>query len=79
MSERMCLLKVRLLDIEPEIRRIFVVPASITLDRIHDVIQIVMGCKTKLPVSMVQERALLKMLAVFLAILTFTVFLLIPA
>ena len=79
MSERMCLLKVRLLDIDPEIRRIFVVPASITLDRIHDVIQIVMGCKTKLRVSMVQERALLKMLAVFLAILTFTVFLLIPA
>jgi len=57
MSERMCLLKVRLLDIEPEIRRIFVIPASITQDRIHDVI--VMGCKTKLPVSMVQERALL--------------------
>jgi len=79
MSERMCLLKVRLLDIEPEIRRIFVVPASITLDRIHDVIQIVMGCKTKSPVSMVQERALLKMLAVFLAVLIFTVFLLIPA
>jgi hypothetical protein len=43
MSERMYLLKVRLLDIEPEIWRRFVVPASITLDRLHDVIQIVMG------------------------------------
>lgn len=43
MSERMYLLKVRLLDIEPEIWRRFVVPASITLDRLHDVVQIVMG------------------------------------
>jgi len=43
MSERMYLLKIRLLDIEPEIWRRFVVPASITLDRLHDVIQIVMG------------------------------------
>jgi hypothetical protein len=43
MSERMYLLKVRLLDIEPEIWRSFVVPASITLDRLHDVIQIAMG------------------------------------
>ncbi|MEA3467818.1 MAG: hypothetical protein U9R57_06300 [Thermodesulfobacteriota bacterium] len=66
MSKRMYLLKVRLLDI-------------ISLDRLHDVIQIVMGCKTKLPVSMVQERALLKMLAVFPAILTFTVSLLTSA
>ena len=37
------LLKIRLLDIEPEIWRRFVVPASITMDRLHDVIQIVMG------------------------------------
>lgn len=36
-------LKVSLLDIEPEIWRRFVVPADITLDRLHDVIQIVMG------------------------------------
>ncbi|MBU1057589.1 MAG: plasmid pRiA4b ORF-3 family protein [Proteobacteria bacterium] len=43
MSERMYLLKVKLLDIEPEIWRRFVVPASITLDRLHDVIQVVMG------------------------------------
>jgi len=43
MSERMYLLKIRLLDIEPEIWRRFVMPASITLDRLHDVIQIVMG------------------------------------
>ena len=43
MSERCYLLKILLLDIEPSIWRRFVVPASITLDRLHDVIQIVMG------------------------------------
>ena len=43
MDERSYLLKIRLLYIEPEIWRRFVVPASITLDRLHDVIQIVMG------------------------------------
>lgn len=43
MSERFYLLKIQLLDIEPVIWRRFVVPASITLDRLHDVIQIVMG------------------------------------
>ncbi|WP_320041189.1 plasmid pRiA4b ORF-3 family protein [uncultured Desulfobacter sp.] len=43
MNERFYLLKIQLLDIEPAIWRRFVVPASITLDRFHDVIQIVMG------------------------------------
>lgn len=43
MSERFYLLKVQLIDIEPAIWRRFVVPARITLDRLHDVIQIVMG------------------------------------
>jgi len=43
MNERFYLLKIRLLDIEPAIWRRFVVPASITLDRLHDVIQVVMG------------------------------------
>ena len=43
MEDRMYLLKIKLLDIEPEIWRRFVVPADITLDRLHDVIQIVMG------------------------------------
>ena len=43
MSERFHLLKIHLLDIEPAVWRRFVVPASITLDRLHDVIQIVMG------------------------------------
>jgi hypothetical protein len=43
MNKRFYLLKVQLLDIEPTIWRRFVVPASITLDRLHDVIQIVMG------------------------------------
>jgi hypothetical protein len=43
MEQRNYLLRIRLLDIEPEIWRRFVVPANITLDRLHDVIQIVMG------------------------------------
>jgi hypothetical protein len=43
MNKRLYLLKIGLLDIEPEIWRRFVVPAAITLDRLHDVIQIVMG------------------------------------
>jgi hypothetical protein len=43
MNERIYLLKIELLDIEPAIWRRFVVPANITLDRLHDVIQIVMG------------------------------------
>ncbi len=43
MNVRRYLLKIRLIDAEPEIWRRFVVPASISLDRLHDVIQIVMG------------------------------------
>jgi len=43
MNDRFYLLEIRLLDIEPKIWRRFVVPASITLDRLHDVIQVVMG------------------------------------
>ncbi|MEA2109826.1 MAG: plasmid pRiA4b ORF-3 family protein [Pseudomonadota bacterium] len=43
MDERFYLLKIQLLDIELVIWRRFAVPASITLDRLHDVIQIVMG------------------------------------
>ncbi|MEA3544759.1 MAG: plasmid pRiA4b ORF-3 family protein [Thermodesulfobacteriota bacterium] len=43
MNEQFYQLKIQLLDIEPAIWRRFVVPASITLDRLHDVIQIVMG------------------------------------
>ena len=42
-NERVYLLKIELLDIEPAIWRRFVVPANITLDRLHDVIQIIMG------------------------------------
>ncbi|MBW2329670.1 MAG: plasmid pRiA4b ORF-3 family protein [Deltaproteobacteria bacterium] len=45
MNERLYLLRIKLLEIEPEIWRRFVVPAGITLDRLHDVIQIVMGWK----------------------------------
>jgi hypothetical protein len=43
MTEKRYLLKIKLLEIEPEIWRQFIVPADITLDRLHDVIQIVMG------------------------------------
>lgn len=43
MEERNYLLRISLLDIKPEIWRQFVVPGSITLDRLHDVIQIIMG------------------------------------
>ncbi len=43
MSDRFYLLKIRLLEIEPGIWRRFVVPADISLDRLHDVVQIVMG------------------------------------
>jgi len=42
-AERLYLLKIRLLGIEPDIWRTFVVPADITLDCLHDVIQLVMG------------------------------------
>lgn len=45
MNERVYLLKIQLLDIEPAIWRRFTVPACITLDRLHDVIQVVMGWK----------------------------------
>lgn len=43
MNERFYLVKIQLLYIEPAIWRRFVVPANITLDQLHDVIQIVMG------------------------------------
>ena len=43
MPPRTYLLSLKLLHIHPEICRRFVVPARITLDRLHDVIQIVMG------------------------------------
>ena len=42
MNERFYLLRIQLLDIRPEIWRRFVVPANVTLDRLHDIIQIVM-------------------------------------
>ena len=43
MNEQFYLLEIQPLDIEPVIWRRFTVPTSITLDRLHDVIQIVMG------------------------------------
>jgi hypothetical protein len=43
MNKRFYLLKISLLEIEPEIWRRFAEPASISLDRLHDVIQLVMG------------------------------------
>ncbi len=41
MSERFYLLKIQLLDIEPIIWCRFVVPARITLDRLHGISRIV--------------------------------------
>jgi len=43
MTRKLYVVKVALAGIEPEIWRRFVVPADITLDRLHDVVQIVMG------------------------------------
>ena len=43
MDDKVYLLKIKLLGIEPEIWRRFIVPGNISLDRMHDVIQIVMG------------------------------------
>jgi len=37
------LLRIELLEVEPKIWREFVVPSDITLDRLHDVVQIIMG------------------------------------
>ena len=42
-SSDVYLLRVELHDVKPLIWRVFMVPASITLDRLHDIIQIVMG------------------------------------
>jgi len=42
-NEKLYLLKIRLLGIEPEIWRTFTIPARLTLDCLHDVIQLVMG------------------------------------
>ncbi len=43
MTEKRYLLRIKLDEVNPEIWREFVVPAGITLDRLHDVIQTVMG------------------------------------
>ncbi len=45
MKEKFYLLKIAMMEIEPEIWRRFVVPANLSLDRLHDVIQILMGWK----------------------------------
>lgn len=45
MKEKFYLLKISMLEISPEIWRRFVVPANLSLDRLHDVIQIIMGWK----------------------------------
>lgn len=43
MKEKLYLLRIAVKDIEPEIWRRFAVPADIPLDRLHDVVQVVMG------------------------------------
>ncbi|MGD1823563.1 MAG: plasmid pRiA4b ORF-3 family protein [Pleomorphochaeta sp.] len=42
-QEKCYLLRIELLEVEPTIWREFAVPCDITLDRFHDVVQIVMG------------------------------------
>jgi hypothetical protein len=51
MKKRFYLLRVQLFETEPTIWRLFTVPADITLDRLHDVIQIVMGWSERQPSS----------------------------
>lgn len=43
MEPKVYVLKVSLLDVEPAVWRRFTVPPDISLDRLHDVVQIVMG------------------------------------
>jgi hypothetical protein len=45
MKQKYFLLRIEMMEIEPLIWRRFVVPAEISLDRLHDVIQIIMGWK----------------------------------
>ena len=42
-TDRYYLMRITLQDVQPEIWRRFMVPGSITLDRLHDVLQVVMG------------------------------------
>lgn len=42
-QEKYYLLRIELLEVEPKIWREFAVPSDISLDRLHDVVQIVMG------------------------------------
>ncbi|MCK5132869.1 MAG: hypothetical protein KAR40_12030 [Candidatus Sabulitectum sp.] len=41
MEDRIYQLRVKLLSVKPDVWRSFIVPGDITLDRLHDVIQIV--------------------------------------
>ena len=43
MEDKLYVLRIRLAGVEPAIWRRFLVPGTISLDRLHDVIQIVMG------------------------------------
>ncbi len=43
MKNQLYFLKIKLVDIKPEIWRRFMIPANISLHRLHEVIQIVMG------------------------------------
>ncbi|MBU1105198.1 MAG: plasmid pRiA4b ORF-3 family protein [Candidatus Riflebacteria bacterium] len=45
MKQKYYALRIEMMEIEPVIWRQFVVPAEISLDRLHDVIQIIMGWK----------------------------------
>lgn len=45
MKQKYYVLRIEMMEIEPPVWRRFVVPAEISLDRLHDVIQIIMGWK----------------------------------
>lgn len=45
MKNKYFVIKIAMMEVEPAIWRRFVVPADISLDRLHDVIQILMGWK----------------------------------
>jgi len=45
MKQKYYLLRIEMREVEPVVWRQFIVPAEISLDRLHDVIQIVMGWK----------------------------------
>jgi hypothetical protein len=59
-NERQYLLKIRLLEIEPEIWRLIVVQGGTTLDRPYDVIQIVLALWSELEPDLDELESILR-------------------